>query len=330
MATAAEQVFLSFCGLGKTDMDGKGFAKLAKDCHLLDRKCTATDIDLIFAKVVVKGQRRIGFQQFETALSHIAQKKGANVDSVVLAVENATGPVMNATQADAVKFHDDKSTYTGVHVNGGPDAFVKGRGHLPPEDVIFKDGLRPEPVPSKASAKVVASPREKVHQPVAPKSPAKAPSGYTPTPAPIAPSSSGGSIEEVFQSYCGNQVGMDGKSLAKVCKDCSLTDRAFTPTDVDLIFAKVVPKGLRRIDLHQFRDALNLIAAKKGKDASEIIRIVESSGGPVLNGTRADAVKFHDDKSTYTGVHIRGGPESVAVGVGTATQLASSGMRLAQ
>lgn len=32
-------------------MDGKTFAKLAKDCHLLDKKLTSTDVDLSFAKV---------------------------------------------------------------------------------------------------------------------------------------------------------------------------------------------------------------------------------------------------------------------------------------
>lgn len=32
------------------DMDGKTFAKLAKDTKILDKKLTATDIDLIFAK----------------------------------------------------------------------------------------------------------------------------------------------------------------------------------------------------------------------------------------------------------------------------------------
>ena len=32
-------------------MDGARFAKLAKDCKLLDKKFTATDVDLTYAKV---------------------------------------------------------------------------------------------------------------------------------------------------------------------------------------------------------------------------------------------------------------------------------------
>jgi hypothetical protein len=42
-------------------MEGKSFAKLAKDCKLLDKKLTATDIDLIFAKVKDKSERRVTY-----------------------------------------------------------------------------------------------------------------------------------------------------------------------------------------------------------------------------------------------------------------------------
>jgi len=40
-------------------MDGKTFAKMAKDCKILDKNLTATDIDLIFAKVKDKAARKI-------------------------------------------------------------------------------------------------------------------------------------------------------------------------------------------------------------------------------------------------------------------------------
>ena len=49
-------------------MDGKTFAKVAKDCKLIDKKLTATDIDLIFAKAKDKAERRITLAQFEKAL----------------------------------------------------------------------------------------------------------------------------------------------------------------------------------------------------------------------------------------------------------------------
>jgi hypothetical protein len=42
-------------------MDGKTFAKFAKDCGILDKKLTTTDIDLTFAKVKAKDARKINF-----------------------------------------------------------------------------------------------------------------------------------------------------------------------------------------------------------------------------------------------------------------------------
>lgn len=42
-------------------MDGKSFAKMCKDTKLIDKKMTATDVDLIFAKSKTKADRRITF-----------------------------------------------------------------------------------------------------------------------------------------------------------------------------------------------------------------------------------------------------------------------------
>lgn len=54
-----EDVFKSFCafGAGKNDvalMDGSKFAKFARDMKLLDKKLTATDVDIIFNRTEVK------------------------------------------------------------------------------------------------------------------------------------------------------------------------------------------------------------------------------------------------------------------------------------
>jgi hypothetical protein len=46
-------------------MDGKSFAKFAKDSNIIDKNLTAADVDLIFAKVKVnKSERRIIFNEF--------------------------------------------------------------------------------------------------------------------------------------------------------------------------------------------------------------------------------------------------------------------------
>ncbi|KAL8437954.1 hypothetical protein ACSSS7_000604 [Eimeria intestinalis] len=39
--------------------------------------------------------------------------------------------------------------------------------------------------------------------------------------------------------------------------------------------------------------------------------LLEGVDGPILYGTKADNVRFHDDKTTYTGVHKMGGPTTV-------------------
>ena len=54
MALSLEDSFRQFCSFGDKDstlmMDGAKFAKMCRDCKLLDKKLTATDVDLIFAK----------------------------------------------------------------------------------------------------------------------------------------------------------------------------------------------------------------------------------------------------------------------------------------
>jgi hypothetical protein len=102
-------------------MDGKSFAKMCKDTKLIDKKMTATDVDLIFAKSKGKTDRRITFDQWLTALGHAAEKKGVGLDAIKATVGASKGPVLKGTKAEANKFHDDKSLYTGVHAKGGPD-----------------------------------------------------------------------------------------------------------------------------------------------------------------------------------------------------------------
>lgn len=48
---------------------------MAKDCKILDKNLTATDIDLIFAKVKPKGERKMNYAQFETGIKECATKK---------------------------------------------------------------------------------------------------------------------------------------------------------------------------------------------------------------------------------------------------------------
>lgn len=138
------------------------------------------------------------------------------------------------------------------------------------------------------------------------------------------------SLQDTFRAFCGaGKCEMDGRTFVKACRDSGLIDKTFSATDADLLFSKVVPKGQRRLCFQGFLEALALVATKKGAELDDIKHKFMGSAGPTLNGTVADSVRFHDDKTTYTGVHVNGGPESVAKGGGTSTQLASASMRQA-
>ena len=74
-------MFESFASFGETSkgaaamLDGTRFAKLCRDCGLLDRSVTATQVDLIFAKSKPHGARKIAFREFVQALALIAEVK---------------------------------------------------------------------------------------------------------------------------------------------------------------------------------------------------------------------------------------------------------------
>ncbi len=107
---------------------------------------------------------------------------------------------------------------------------------------------------------------------------------------------------------------MDGKTLAKLAKDCNILDKKFTSVDIDIIFSKVKAKGTRKINPNQFVHALEEFAMKKGVSFDQLSEHICTVGGPVFTGTKAAKVKWHDDKASYTGVHANGGPSTVDIG----------------
>ncbi|GIL81626.1 hypothetical protein Vretifemale_10646, partial [Volvox reticuliferus] len=125
MSDALKQAFIAFASYGKgqeirQDMDNKNFSKCIKDSKIMDAKCiTSTEVDITFMKVKAKTDRTINFAQFCAALDHFAQKKGVSRAELEQKIA-AASPTSNATQAQAVKYHDDKKLYTGVYKNGGP------------------------------------------------------------------------------------------------------------------------------------------------------------------------------------------------------------------
>ncbi|CAM9696749.1 unnamed protein product, partial [Phaeothamnion confervicola] len=118
-------VYDDFCSFGAgqggcLEMNSAKFTKLAKDCGLVDRRLTTTDLDLIFTRVKGKGLKTIDFATFQQACHHMASQKGMNYDGILEAIVAAGGPTVSGTIASNVRFHDDRSTFTGVHQHGGP------------------------------------------------------------------------------------------------------------------------------------------------------------------------------------------------------------------
>lgn len=113
--------------------------------------------------------------------------------------------------------------------------------------------------------------------------------------------------KERFTDFSGAE--MDGTEFSKLCVDCQLLDQNFKKTDVAMTFAKVVPRGKRCITLRpgadgfsQYDKLLCLVAEKKGCSPSEVHARV-AAGQKTLSGTKTENVRFHDDKSLYTGSH---------------------------
>ena len=104
-------------------MDSRTFSKMMKDCHLLDAKYTPGDADLVFQKAKTKeaggnvAGKKVSYRTFvSVAIPGIAEKKGVSVYDIIGTLMSAEGPKMHGvTEAEAVRFHDDKSTYTGTH-----------------------------------------------------------------------------------------------------------------------------------------------------------------------------------------------------------------------
>ncbi|KAL8274406.1 hypothetical protein Esti_001728 [Eimeria stiedai] len=91
-----------------------------------------------------KGAARLTFKEFEKAMALVAEKKLLTLEELLNCMHRVEGPTFRGTQAEPVRLHDDKSTYTGVHQHGGPSSIdVKCRGTFSdPEPNLPSGGVR--------------------------------------------------------------------------------------------------------------------------------------------------------------------------------------------
>jgi len=132
-------------------------------------------------------------------------------------------------------------------------------------------------------------------------------------------------ILERYMQFCqyGNKANtgqMDNKTFSKLVKDVHLINKTFTATDADLIFTRAKPKGGRKLEYGDFLKSLVFVSEKAfpalyktspQQALHKVYETIAASSGPHSTATKADFVKFHDDKSTFTGVYARGGPTNV-------------------
>lgn len=120
-------------------------------------------------------------------------------------------------------------------------------------------------------------------------------------------------LQNIFEAYIfGTQPGVDGARFLKFCKDFQLFDHSFRNMDVDVVFAKYKEVGQRYLSFRGFQSALHHIAKRRRLPSQILLGYVlrnshcvgRLSGGIVV----PIPTRFHDDPSSYTGVHRSGGP----------------------
>uniref|UniRef100_UPI00358E77E9 tubulin polymerization-promoting protein family member 3-like isoform X1 n=2 Tax=Myxine glutinosa TaxID=7769 RepID=UPI00358E77E9 len=131
------------------EMSGKKFAKLCKDCRVIDTKnITITDVDIAFSKVKQKSARVISFEEFLEALRQLSwkrfkeQKKDDAFQELLRLVAGKAPIVHGITKVKnvgAVSRLTDTSKYTGMHRLRFDEA-GHGRGKAGREDIPDQRG----------------------------------------------------------------------------------------------------------------------------------------------------------------------------------------------
>jgi len=340
-------------------MDSARFYKLVKDGNLLNKTFRYNEVDLVFTKYKLAGQRRMDYKGFKAALGDIAVKRGTTLDQLTRSLmENSAGPTISGTEALPNRFHDDKSTFTGVYKEGGPtnvdrekmtmsdlcDRFKKATVRGTPLHVAMGPGILNQhegaltPGGAARLSFTMDDGAEGQDGGGAGGTPGRRGSGRASFSAGdgggvTIPADQNEPLRRVFETYqvastksadLGSHLlppppnpvaeGLDSARFFKLCKDASLYNRMFRTNDVDILFTKhKINARERKMNWRGFKAALAEVALKRGEALDAVVqRVIDATAnGPSINGTMAEANRFHDDKSTFTGVYKEGGPTNV-------------------
>lgn len=269
------------------------------------------EADLIYTKVRPKGKQRIEFPQFLDALSLIASKQDRDIIDVIRQITVTSGPVVNGTLINVPRFENKCLVVDNDSGAPAPSTCVhkpkeNGKPRLSAEGFTIRAHRSTDEEEAGQSA---ASPSEMLHRlhrvfkefsefGIGRELTEK----QTSNPSPKNTSSPATAVE------------MDSKQFVKLCKECGLSKTPSHMAAVDLAFAKAkatLTRSSRRLNFPQFLKALTFLAKDKGMDEDELKEIVAACKGPRRNSKTPDYCRLHDDRSTYTGVYAKGGPQTV-------------------
>jgi hypothetical protein len=265
-------------------------------------------MDVLFTKFKVPGQHHLTYEGFLTAVSRIAAKKRLPLPALLEHLANAlpeaahrvTPVASGATVPRPNRFHDDVSTYTGVHKVGGPTTIDRSNSTLEkmvdrsvknitaPDGADWFGGHAVEHVHNK-KLQQQQQPQQQQHQqggtsmqhsskhgnplirspePVeAPPQPVDPHSLVDPSIAealkPIQEMVRNGDVRPIFNTYIHGGPGVDSFKFLKFCKDFNVFDAKFRQFDMDVIYAKTKGKGINYISVKGFIECLQHISAKK-------------------------------------------------------------------
>lgn len=131
------------------ELNGKNWAKLCKDCKVVDGKnVTSTDVDIVFTKVKGKTSRVITYEEFRKALEELAPKrfKGQSKEEALQSIykliegkEPTNVGVTKVAKTGAVDRLTDTTKYTGSHKERF-DESGKGKGKGGREELVEHTG----------------------------------------------------------------------------------------------------------------------------------------------------------------------------------------------
>ncbi|MEY6403338.1 tubulin polymerization-promoting family protein, partial [Salmonella enterica subsp. enterica serovar Corvallis] len=131
------------------ELNGKTWAKLCKDCKIIDGKnVTSTDVDIVFSKVKQRTARVITYEEFQRALEELAPKrfKGQSKEEALQSIhklvegrEPTNVGVTKVAKAPTVDRLTDTSRYTGSHKERF-DESGRGKGLEGREEIVETTG----------------------------------------------------------------------------------------------------------------------------------------------------------------------------------------------